>query len=90
MLVTADHGNAEEMYTRKKGQVVRDAAGRPSPKTSHTLNPVPFVLLDSSGTRDVERGGIRGISSLGATILELCGLSAPEFYDPGLVHARAR
>src|ERR1035438_3950531 len=33
-LITADHGNADEMYTMEKGKKV--------PKTSHTLNPVPF------------------------------------------------
>ena len=53
-LVTADHGNAEEMFEidRKSGEPSRDAAGHTKPKTSHTLNPVPLVLYDNqSGGR---------------------------------------
>lgn len=36
MYVTADHGNAEEMFNEKTRQ----------PKTSHTTNPVPFIMLN--------------------------------------------
>ena len=53
-LVTADHGNAEEMFEldRKSGAPSRDAAGHTKAKTSHTLNPVPLVLYDNqSGGR---------------------------------------
>ncbi len=53
-LVTADHGNAEEMFEldRKSGAPSRDAAGHIRAKTSHTLNPVPLVLYDNqSGGR---------------------------------------
>lgn len=47
LLVTADHGNADEMFMRdKKGRFERDGAGQVIPKTSHTLNPVPFYLYD--------------------------------------------
>ena len=39
LVVTADHGNADEMFQRdKKGKVLRDAAGQPVAKTSHTLS----------------------------------------------------
>src|SRR5690606_34767276 len=49
LVVTADHGNADEMFQRdKKGRVMRDASGQPVVKTSHTLNPVPFVIHDPS------------------------------------------
>ncbi|MFK7928734.1 MAG: 2,3-bisphosphoglycerate-independent phosphoglycerate mutase [Myxococcota bacterium] len=85
MLVTADHGNCEEMYTRKKGKVVMDARGRPSPKTSHTLNAVPFIVIDPTGAVTVDPEGDRGIASIGATLLALCGLQPPEDYLPGLV-----
>jgi 2,3-bisphosphoglycerate-independent phosphoglycerate mutase len=48
LVVTADHGNADEMYMRDKhGRVERRVEdGRPVIKTSHTLNPVPFVIHD--------------------------------------------
>jgi 2,3-bisphosphoglycerate-independent phosphoglycerate mutase len=47
-LVTADHGNSDEMYERdKSGHFQVDAqTGRPKPRTSHSLNPVPFILYD--------------------------------------------
>jgi 2,3-bisphosphoglycerate-independent phosphoglycerate mutase len=90
LLVTADHGNADEMFTRKKGAVVTKEGGAPMPRTSHTTNEVPLVLVDPSGKLSL-RDDVpsAGIANLGATILELCGLSAPADYLPGLVVPRA-
>ncbi len=100
LLVTADHGNAElKVELDKKGRVVLGADGRPKPKTSHTLNPVPFALVDPSGrwrltvpTRDLARWAepsaetpSAGIARIGATLLALCGLPVPESYLPPLV-----
>ena len=47
-LVTADHGNSEEMFERdKQGRILVDPqTGRPRARTSHTLNPVPLILYD--------------------------------------------
>lgn len=85
LLITADHGNADEMYIRKRGQVsMRN--GRPQPRTSHTLNPVPLILVDDG--RDLRlRDDIEtpGIAHLGATVLELLGLLGPDHYLPSLV-----
>ena len=86
LLVTADHGNADEMYMHKKGKLLRDESGLPIPKTSHTLNPVPFIVYDPRGDwtiRDPE--GEYGLASIATTLLELCGLQAPDDYVPGLV-----
>ncbi len=85
LFVTADHGNADEMYMRKKGVVQRDANGDPLPKTSHTLNKVPFIIVDphkrltTSGTSDP------GLASIAATIIEACGYQAPADYAPSLI-----
>ena len=48
LIVTADHGNADEMYQHgKDGRVVSDrVSGVPVVKTSHTINPVPFMIYD--------------------------------------------
>ena len=89
-LITADHGNADEMYERDKktGAIKRDAQGEPVPKTAHTLNPVPFILVDLSGLdrqlrlRDLPRAGL---SNVAATALNLLGYQAPDDYDPSLL-----
>jgi 2,3-bisphosphoglycerate-independent phosphoglycerate mutase len=86
LLVTADHGNADEMVQRKGDRVLTDAQGRPLARTSHSLNPVPLFVLDPRGRarpRPDAAGG--SIARLGATVLELCGATVPESYLPGLV-----
>jgi 2,3-bisphosphoglycerate-independent phosphoglycerate mutase len=86
LLVTADHGNADEMWTWEKGKLVRDASGAPKPRTAHTLHPVPFVVFDPRGVYDVRRDVPKpGLASIATTVLELCGLTAPPDYLPGLV-----
>lgn len=85
LMVTADHGNADEMLQRKGTSILKDADGRPLPKTSHTLNPVPFILVDPRGMLALADVPDAGIASIGATILELCGLPRPPDYLPGLV-----
>lgn len=90
-IITADHGNADEMYELdKKGEVKRDAEGRTKAKTSHTLNPVPFVLVSKEtdpGYRLRQDLETAGLSNLAATILNLLGFEAPEEYDPSLIEA---
>jgi 2,3-bisphosphoglycerate-independent phosphoglycerate mutase len=53
-IITADHGNSDEMYERnKKGEFIIDAnSGLPQPRTSHSLNPVRCILYDPIGLRD--------------------------------------
>jgi 2,3-bisphosphoglycerate-independent phosphoglycerate mutase len=91
LLVTADHGNADEMWMKdKKGSVVLNAGGSPVPKTSHTLNPVPFWAYDPSGRLALRATpGRLGIASVGTTVLELCGIAAPQDYAQGLLEPRA-
>lgn len=94
-LVTADHGNADEMYEtdRKTGSPLCDANGRPRPKTSHTLSPVPLVLYDNiSGGRlgfdthaAVQVDGVPGLANIAATTVELLGYEAPAVWKPSLL-----
>ncbi len=91
MLLTADHGNADEMYELdKKGQVKRDSSGRAKAKTSHTLNPVPLVLAASAGlsVQLSQKIAAPGLSNMAATVLNLLGFEAPSDYDPSLVEPR--
>jgi 2,3-bisphosphoglycerate-independent phosphoglycerate mutase len=85
LLITADHGNADEMWSRKGGDIRRDGQGEPQPRTSHTLNPVPFILVDPTGQRTMrDDASGRGLASIAATVLGLCGLQPPADYAPGL------
>ncbi|MCC6746433.1 MAG: 2,3-bisphosphoglycerate-independent phosphoglycerate mutase [Deltaproteobacteria bacterium] len=92
-LVTADHGNADEMLQldRKTGAPKRDAHGHPVPRTSHTLNPVPFTVYDPlfAGEYAVKAPDTRaGLSHVAATALWLLGYEPLEGYDSPLVLAR--
>ena len=89
LILTADHGNSDDMFEHnKKGEVVYKENGKPKPKTSHSLNPVPFLLYDPSFdgeySEDLNEG--LGISSVAATCLNLLGFEAPEDYDKGIIN----
>ncbi len=87
-LVTADHGNADEMYgiDKKTGEFQVDSDGAHAPKTSHTLNPVPLWLFDPRGELDLDRSvEAPGLSNVAATLLGLLGFAAPEGYDRTLL-----
>jgi 2,3-bisphosphoglycerate-independent phosphoglycerate mutase len=89
-LVTADHGNADEMYEWDKKQQafqVDPATGRPRPKTAHTLNPVPFFVFDPQFAGEYELAPLAqpGLANIAATALTLMGLQPPEGYEPSLV-----
>ncbi len=94
LVVTADHGNADEMFQRdKKGAVMRDKrTGEPVVKTSHTLNPVPFLIDDPGrGDRydiDPDRAATAGIANVTATCLELLGFVPPDDLEPSLLRFR--
>lgn len=94
LVVTADHGNADEMFQRDKhGRVQRDpSTGRPVVKTSHTLNPVPFLIHDPArGDRyeiDPDRARTAGIANVTATVIELLGFVPPADLEPSLLRFR--
>jgi len=67
-VVTADHGNADEMFTV-------DKKGKKSVKTAHSLNPVPFIIYDPQYQGEYRMTDIKekGLSNIAATILNLLG-----------------
>lgn len=86
LIITADHGNCEEMAEKdKEGEFRRDLAGALSPKTSHTLNPVPVIIVGESDALFDADLRDAGIASLAATVLNLLGFEAPADYAPSLV-----
>lgn len=87
LVLTADHGNADEMYEHKKDGSVLMECGKPKAKTRHTLNPVPFLIYDPTYQGEYEltlREGL-GITSVAATLLNLLGYSAPSNYDASII-----
>lgn len=65
LLITADHGNCEQMIDPATG----------GPHTAHTTNPVPFLLLDPSEDRPLR--GRSALCDVGPTVLSLLGLEVP-------------
>jgi len=78
-IVTADHGNSDEMFTIKKGEK--------QVSTAHSLNPVPFAIIDSGYRGEYRMAELsrRGLSNVAATICNLLGYETPEGYDPSLI-----
>ncbi len=78
-VITADHGNADCMWTQKNGTI--------TPMVAHTLNPVPFIIKDYSGTNRFELTSVKnpGLSNVAATLCTLLGFVSPEGYEPSLV-----
>lgn len=96
-LVTADHGNADEMYERdKKGGFVSvnaDGTGGFKPRTAHSLNAVPCLLFDPSGRSNARLSAPAGaekpgLADVAATVVELLGYSPPEHFAPSLLSPR--
>lgn len=87
-LITADHGNSDEMfYLDKKGKPKLDDAGNPKTKTSHTLNPVPFIIYDPLFNNEYKLAEIKepALSNIAATCLNMLGYNALERFDPSLI-----
>jgi 2,3-bisphosphoglycerate-independent phosphoglycerate mutase len=89
-LITADHGNADEMYEIDKKTKAPKAGkdGSFKAKTSHTLNPVPFIIYDNftSDSYKIKLGRDDfGLSAVAATTVNLLGYEAPEIWDESMV-----
>ena len=65
LVITADHGNAEMMRDPETGE----------PHTAHTLNPVPFVMVNAPGA--VARLDNGRLADVAPTLLEILGLPKP-------------
>lgn len=81
-IVTADHGNADEMFTIKNGK--KDV------KTSHTLNKVPFVIYPSKLNNEFEMAKVEnpGLTNIAGTVLNLLGFENVEDYNASLINLK--
>ncbi len=68
LLITADHGNVEQMIDLKTGE----------PHTAHTTNPVPFIVADFSGSIDPKSMLDHGsLADVAPTILQIMNVQQP-------------
>lgn len=71
-IITADHGNAEEMFDKKGNKI-----------TSHTTNPVPVILVSEKNKKAKLKKGL-SISSIAPTVLKLLNIPKPDTFDQPL------
>jgi 2,3-bisphosphoglycerate-independent phosphoglycerate mutase len=88
-LITADHGNADEMFEidKKTKQPATNPDGSFKAKTAHTLNQVPLVLYDnvSGGRLGLRQTDTAGLSNIAATTANLLGLEKHASWDESLL-----
>ena len=89
-IITADHGNADEMYEidKKTKAPKMEKDGSFKAKTSHTLNPVPCIIYDNFTADKYSVKSDRsdfGLSNVAATTVNLLGYEAPEIWDESMV-----
>ena len=94
MVITADHGNSDDMFEHEKktGAVSLKEDGTPKAKTSHSLNPVPCIIYDPEYKGEYPNepkesclNEALGISSIAATCIQLLGLIPPDDYDKSVL-----
>lgn len=88
LLVTADHGNCDEMF--ESGVPIIEGYPelwqRPKAKTSHTLAEVPFYIYDPMGTkRSIASPGEACLANVANTVLELLGMNPRSLYERSLL-----
>jgi len=91
-LITADHGNADEMFEldKKTKLPAQNKDGSFKAKTAHTLNPVPLILFDkvSGGKLGLKQTPTAGLSSIAATVANLLGLEKHAKWDEGVLEVK--
>lgn len=91
LIVTADHGNADEMFEieKKTKKVAFDLKGDAKKKTSHTLAPVPLAIFNVEATgknfKFAESVTEPGLSNIAATVLDLYGITPPSYFNASLI-----
>ncbi|MCL2809295.1 MAG: 2,3-bisphosphoglycerate-independent phosphoglycerate mutase [Treponema sp.] len=94
MVITADHGNSDDMFEhdKKTGAVSLKEDGTPKAKTSHSLNPVPCIIYDpeykGEYTNEPKENCLNeglGISSIASTCMQLLGFIPPDDYDKSVL-----
>ena len=76
VLITADHGNADQMTETKKGKT--------AVRTAHSLNPVPFIIYDKDNNWEIKDGAY-GLANVAPTVVKMMGLTAPSCWEESMI-----
>ena len=80
LLVTADHGNADEMLEKnKKGEI--------QVRTAHSLNRVPFIIWDKETRHEIIDADSKkyGLANVAPTVAKLLGVEAPDCWEDPMI-----
>lgn len=92
LIITADHGNSDEMFEGKEKdwpnwqELPKDKL--PKPKTAHTKNPVPFFIYDPKKELRLKHANLSkpaGLGNIANTVLDVMGLPKRDIYLPSLI-----
>ena len=78
LVVTADHGNSDQMLEKnKKGAV--------SVRTAHSLRPVPFIIHDADERHEMDTESPFGLANVAPTVVELLGLKPYDCWEKSML-----
>ena len=78
LIVTADHGNSDQMLEKnKKGDI--------SVRTAHSLRPVPFIIHDPDERHEMDTESPFGLANVAPTVVELLGLKPYDCWEKSML-----
>ena len=77
VLITADHGNADEMLEKNK-------IGQIQVRTAHSLNKVPFIIVDDDNKYEFVEGEF-GLANVAPTVVKIMDLKAPASWEKSMI-----
>ena len=78
LLITADHGNADEMLEANKKGVI-------AVRTAHSLNPVPFIVVDDEIKYEINTDIEGGLANVAPTVVKMFDLEIPSVWEKPLI-----
>ncbi len=77
MIVTADHGNSDQMLEKNK-------KGKIEVRTAHSLNPVPFIIYDKDERHEMKEGHF-GLANVAPTVAGLMGIKPYDSWEESML-----
>ena len=78
LIVTADHGNADQMLEKNK------KTGKVAVRTAHSLRPVPFIIYDKDARHEMKDGAY-GLANVAPTVAGLLGLKPFDCWEESML-----